>query len=142
MYKNILIPLDNSPTDEAILKHIRGLARLTSAQMILVHVADGFGARLQEQLNLADSQEIQKDQKYLNDLSEQLNKEGFKAKAVLLQGKEPADAILELASKEGCDLIAMATHGHGFVKDVLLGSVADSLRHSTDIPILMIRSSK
>jgi len=141
MYQKILIPLDNSPTDETILVHIRPLARLIKAELILVHVADGFAARLQNQLNLADSEEIQKDQRYLDERSRQLTQEGFKVKSVLAQGKEPVEEILNIAQIEGCDLIAMATHGHRFVKDVILGSVAENLRHRTDIPILMIRSS-
>ncbi len=139
MYKKILIPLDNSSTDKVILEHIVPLVKLTGAQVILTHVADGFGARLQDQLNLADSQEINDDQKYLNAVSEQMNANHIQAKAVLLQGKEPAEAIQSLAEQEHCDLIAMATHGHGFVKDVILGSVADQLRHNTNIPILMIK---
>jgi len=133
--------LDNSPTDETILIHIRKLARLTHAQLILVHVADGFAARLQDQLNLADSEEIKDDQAYLDQLCAVLEREGFKAKAILVQGKEPADGILSVAQDEGCDLIAMSTHGHQFIEDMILGSVADKLRHHTDIPILMIRSS-
>ena len=141
MYKNILIPLDNSPTDQAILEHIRPLAQMTKAHLVLMHVADGFGARLQDQLNLADSEEMKKDQSYLDQHCEALTREGFKVKAILVQGKEPVVGILEIAQKEACDLIAMATHGHGFVKDLILGSVADNLRHQTDIPILMIRSS-
>ena len=140
MYKKILIPLDNSPTDTTILNHIRPLVKLTGAQVILVHVADGFAARLQSELNLADSEEIKKDQAYLDRQCGALAADGVTAKAVLLQGKEPAEAILALAAGEGCDLIAMGTHGHGFVKDVILGSVADGLRHNTNIPILMIRS--
>ena len=141
MYKKILIPLDNSPTDETILTHIRRLARLTHAQLVLVHVADGFAARLQDQLNLADSEEIKDDQVYLDQVAAALQKEGFRAKAILVQGKEPVDGILSVAQDEGCDLIAMATHGHHFIEDMILGSVADTLRHRTDIPILMIRSS-
>lgn len=142
MYQHILIPLDNSDTDKAILDHIRPLVRLTKAKVLLVHVADGFGARLQKQLNLADSDEIKKDQSYLDEQCASLTRDGVQVKALLLQGKEPGAAILEVANSEGCDLIAMATHGHGFVKDVLLGSVADFLRHNTDIPILMIRAKE
>lgn len=141
MYTKILIPLDNSPTDQVILGHIRPLVKLTGAQVILMHVADGFAARLQDQLNLADSEEITKDQAYLDRRCGELAAQGIKAKAILAQGKEPAESILAIAAQEGCDLIAMSTHGHGFVKDVLLGSVADKLRHSTGIPILMIRAS-
>jgi nucleotide-binding universal stress UspA family protein len=140
MYRKILIPLDNSPTDEAILEHIRPLARMTGADLVLVHVADGFVARLQDQLNLADSEEIKKDQDYLDARSEELAREGFRVKAILAQGKEPVDGILNVAQAENCDLIALATHGHRFVQDVILGSVAESLRHRTDIPVLMIRA--
>ena len=141
MYKKIIVPLDNSATDETILAHIRKLSQLTRAQLILVHVADGFAARLQDQLNLADSEEVKDDQAYLDRICAGLQKDGFRVKAILVQGKEPADGILSVAQDEGCDLIAMATHGHQFIEDMILGSVADNLRHHTDIPILMIRSS-
>ncbi len=139
MYKKILIPLDNSSSDEAIINHIQPLARLSGAAIILVHVADGYVARLQNQLNLADSQEIREDGSYLTVRTAQLKKAGFKVTSQLVQG-EPADEILALAQREGCDLIAMATHGHKFVKDLVLGSVAEDIRHRTDIPVLMIRS--
>ena len=141
MYKKIIIPLDNSATDDAILTHIRKLAQLTHAKLVLVHVADGFAARLQDQLNLADSEEIKSDQAYLDQVCADLRNEGFDAHAVLVHGKEPVDGILSVAQNEGCDLIAMATHGHQFIEDMILGSVADTLRHRTGIPILMIRSS-
>jgi len=141
MYKKILIPLENSATDEVILRHIRPLARLTGASLVLVHVADGYVARLQQQLNLQDSEEIQKDRDYLNGKEEELIKDGFKVKSYLMTG-EPPDEILAIANKEFCDLIAMSTHGHRFLKDIILGSVADDIRHRTSIPVLMIRVSK
>ena len=141
MYKHILIPLDNSPTDRVILEHIRPLARQLKAELILVHVSDGFGARYQKQLNLEDSEEIKKDKKYLNHWQQKLTQEGFKVKAQLLSGNPP-DQILNFAEQERVDLIAMPTHGHRFIKDLILGSVAENLRHRTNIPILMIRASK
>ena len=91
----------------------------------MVHVADGFAARLQDQLNLADSEEIKGDQAYLDQVCARLQKDGFNAQAILVQGKEPVDGILSVAQQEGCDLIAMATHGHQFIEDMILGSVAD-----------------
>jgi nucleotide-binding universal stress UspA family protein len=141
VYKKICIPLDNSVTDQTIIDHIISLAAFTKSELVLVHVADGFAARLQDQLNLEDSDEIKKDQIYLNQIKDELSAKGLKVKAVLVPGKEPADAILKLVEEEHCDLIAMSTHGHRFLKDVILGSVADNLRHLTDVPILMIRSS-
>ncbi len=141
MFKKILVPLDNSATDQVILTYIRPLAKIANASFILVHVADGYAARYQKQLNLEDSEEMQKDRQYLNDQEKQLTGEGFQVKSHLATG-EPVKEILSLADKEQCDLIAMSTHGHRFLKDLVLGSVAENLRHRTDIPILMIRATK
>lgn len=139
MFKQILVPLENSSTDKVILDHIRPLAKLTHASLILVHVADGFAARFQDQLNLADSEEIKKDRHYLESCRKALVEEGFLVKTHLVRG-EPTDQILAIAEKDQCDLIAMSTHGHRFIKDFLLGSVAEGIRHRTSIPILMIRA--
>ena len=141
MYRTIVIPLENSPSDEAILRHIRPLARLAGATLWLIHVADGHAARNQDQLNLADSQEIQDDRAYLERRCAELTAEGFTTHTHLDRG-EPAAGILALAHRINADLIAMSTHGHGFVMDLLLGSVASDVRHRTDVPVLLIRAKK
>jgi nucleotide-binding universal stress UspA family protein len=141
MYRTILVPLENSPTDATILAHIQGLARLTGGRLVIVHVADGYGARNQEQLDLEDSEEMRADRAYLEQCRQELVQAGFQVVALLLCG-DPAEQILAVAEREKCDLIAMSTHGHRFVKDVLLGSVADSIRHRTDIPVLLIRAQR
>ena len=141
MFRKILIPLDISKTDETILEQIKPLAREGSASLILVHVSDGFGARLQSQLDLVDSEEVRKDIAYLESLTQKLTAEGFDVHYHFLKG-EPVQGILDIASEEQCDLIAMATHGHRFFFDWIFGSVADGLRHRTSLPILMIRSKK
>jgi nucleotide-binding universal stress UspA family protein len=141
LYQHILIPLDNSPSDDAILKHIRQLAALTHARLTLVHVADGFVARNQKRLDLEESEEIREDRAYLARRLAELSAEGFTVDAILECG-EPADKILDLADRENCDLIAMSTHGHRFLSDLILGSVAEQVRHRTDIPVLLIRAQK
>jgi nucleotide-binding universal stress UspA family protein len=141
MYKKILIPLENSKYDNVILDHIKLLAKEFQAQLILVHVADGYGARMQKQLNLVDSEEIKKDRSYLEKQKNKLINEGFIVISFLQRG-EPSDEILKIAVQEQCDLIAMATHGHRFVKDIIFGSVAENIRHRTNIPILMVKSQK
>lgn len=138
MYKSILIPLENTSVDRTILDHIQPLARMTGARIVLIHVADGYVARNQAQLNLEDSEEMKSDRKYLADCERELTGAGFQVAAHLLQG-EPAEQILRLAADQKCDLIAMATHGHGFIKDTILGSVANQVRHRTSIPVLMVR---
>src|SRR5207244_2472533 len=112
--------------------------RMTGARIALIHVADGYVARNQAQLNLEDSEEMKVDRKYLADCERELANAGFQVTAHLCQG-EPAEEILRLAAEEKCDLIAMATHGHGFIKDTILGSVANQVRHKTSIPVLMVR---
>ena len=141
MYKTILIPLENSPADETILRHIRGLARQSGSRLWLIHVADGHAARNQAQLNLEDSQEIRDDRAYLDRRRAELAAEGFEVHVHLDQG-DPATGILTWAEQIGADLIAMSTHGHGPVMDLLLGSVASGVRHRTDIPVLLIRAKR
>ncbi|MFO0830608.1 MAG: universal stress protein [Phycisphaerales bacterium] len=141
MYSTILVALENSPTDDAILRHIRPLAKVHGASLVLVHVADGFAARYQEGLNLEDSEEIRKDRAYLARCQRELESDGFRVATALEKG-DPATGLIAAAVRERCDLIAMATHGHGPVSDLLRGSVADKVRHSTDIPVLMLRARR
>jgi nucleotide-binding universal stress UspA family protein len=141
MYKRILVALENSPYDQAILLHIAPLAELCGAQLTLVHVADGFAARYQEVLNLADSEEIRADRIYLEECKARFTAQGLHADAYLAGG-EPARKLVELAEELGCDLIAMATHGHKGLADVVLGSVADAVRHSTSVPVLLVRGNR
>lgn len=138
MYSRILVPVENSPYDEAILQHVRGLARLTGASVVLIHVADGFAARNAKQLNLRESEEMRLDLEYLELQTELLKKDGIDADSILAGG-EPSKEIAEAADREKCDLIAMSTHGHRFVKDLLYGSVANEVRHITRIPVLLVR---
>lgn len=139
MYRHILIPLDNSPADAAILRHIQPLARLTGARITLLHVADGFAAR--NQPRMGESDEMREDRAYLAERQAELAAEGFDV-ATILECGEPAEHILAAAERESCDLIAMSTHGHRFINDLILGSVASTVRHRTDIPILMLRSTE
>jgi len=138
MYHHILIPLENSPADETILAHIKPLARMTGARLLLVHVADGWVARNFDQLKLAESEEMKQDRLYLEKRNRELASEGFSCKAVLALG-EPSDEIIKLAREKDIDLIAMTTHGHRFVSDLLYGSTADKVRHQVEVPVLLLK---
>jgi nucleotide-binding universal stress UspA family protein len=141
MYKTILVPVENRETDETILRHIRPLAKLTNAKLMLVHVADGWAARNFEQLKLRESEEMKQDREYLASLEKQLQAEGFEVSAVLAMG-EPATEIIKLARAEPVELIAMSTHGHRFISDLLYGSTADKVRHQVDVPVLLLKVRK
>ena len=138
MYKHILIPLENSPADETILTHIKPLARMTDAKLLLVHVADGWVARNFNQLQLAESEEMKQDRAYLERRRSELAAEGFTCAAVLALG-EPSDEIIKLAREKNVDLIAMTTHGHRLISDIFYGATADKVRHAVDVPVLLLK---
>jgi nucleotide-binding universal stress UspA family protein len=141
MYQRILVPVDNSAYDAVILDHVRQLARTcNSASIVLIHVADGWAARNINQLDLRESEEMKVDREYIERVADSLENDGFQVEA-LLAGGDPAKEIAAAATRENCDLIAMATHGHRGLADVLHGSVASELRHISMLPVLMVRGT-
>ncbi|HEX6537276.1 MAG TPA: universal stress protein [Gemmatimonadaceae bacterium] len=141
MYKRILVPLEHSPYDAAILSHVSALARLCGASLILIHVADGWAARNISHLDLRESEEMREDREYLDQVATRLEDEGLDVDAILANG-DPAREITAAAEREHCDLIAMSTHGHRFLSDLLYGSVAESVRHRCMVPVLLVRGTK
>ena len=138
MYTRILVPLENSRTDEAIVAHVRALALHCGASIVLIHVADGFAARNMSALELRESEEIRKDRAYPDETAAKLAAAGFGVDAILASG-DPAREITAAAEREHCDLIAMGTHGHRGVKDLIYGSVANEVRHQSLVPVLLVR---
>ncbi len=138
MYRRILVPIEHSRFDVFILEHVRGLARHCGAELVLLHVADGFAARNLHQLALRDSEEMRGDRAYIQRIVNGLLADGFKAEALLATG-DPAKEIVAAARRENCDLIAMATHGHRWLQDIFRGSTASAVRHESDIPVLFVR---
>jgi nucleotide-binding universal stress UspA family protein len=112
---------------------------MTGAGLLLMHVADGWVARNFEQLNLAESKEIKIDRAYLERRAEELRSEGFVVNHVLAMG-EPSDEIVKFARTHSVDLIAMSTHGHRFISDLLYGSTADKVRHLVNVPVLLLKA--
>lgn len=141
MYKRILVPLEHSPYDVTILEHVRRLARHCNAAVVLIHVADGWAARNARQLHLRESEEIREDREYLERICDSLEEDGLVAECVLAGGN-PAAEIVEAAERERCDLIAMSTHGHRFLQDLLYGSVASEVRHVAKVPVLLVRGER
>jgi nucleotide-binding universal stress UspA family protein len=139
MYQRILVPVEHSPYDDVVLDHVRKLARTCNdASIVLIHVADGWAARNINALDLRESEEMRSDREYIEGIAESLERDGYRAEAILAGG-DPANEIAACAQRENCDLIAMATHGHRGLSDVLRGSVASELRHISMVPVLMVR---
>jgi nucleotide-binding universal stress UspA family protein len=139
MYRHILVAVENSGADRTILDHVTKLAQLTGAKLLLVHVADGWAARHFNQLNLRESEEIQADRAYLQTLRQDLTNRGFEVETELAMG-DPANELVRVAIDRHVDLIAMSTHGHRFLADVLHGATADKVRHLVKVPVLLLRA--
>ncbi|MEI6083443.1 MAG: universal stress protein [Verrucomicrobiota bacterium] len=138
MYKTILVALDHTKADEALLPHVGELAGLLKSKLLLVHVADGWAARNFDQLKLAESEEMKADREYLEGVGARLRQETGLAIECRLALGDPPHEILKLAAAESCDLIAMTTHGHRLIGDILFGSTIEYVRHRTHIPLLVI----
>ena len=141
MYKRILVALEHSSYDNAIIEHVHKLAAFCDASLVLMHVADGWAARNVKQLNLRESEEMRMDREYLERICASFTANGLQAEAVLAGG-DPSKEIAAAAAREGCDLIAMSTHGHRFIKDMIYGSVANEVRHLSRVPVLLVRGER
>jgi len=137
MYKTILLTLDGTPTDRAIIEHIKQLAKLTQGRVVLLHVADGWAARTFGPD--AVSPEITEDTEYLSRVLSEFQSAGISAEAELAYG-EPGAEIVRWVKNKGCDLVAMSTHGHGFLGDLFLGSASRRVSHGISVPVLLLRA--
>ena len=139
MYKKILVALENSRSDEALLPHIEKLAVLLHSELLLVHVADGWAARHFDKLKLAESEEMKADRAYLESTASRLRAAGLVVQVQLALG-DPPEQILKAADSEQCDLIAMTTHGHRLIGDIIYGSTIEKVRHHATVPLLVVRA--
>ncbi len=139
MYRRILVAIENSPADQAIVDHVRQLASITGAELHLVHVADGWAARNFDQLQLRESEEMKNDRDYLAKLAADLTSHGLKVASELAMG-DPATELIRLAEERQVDLLAMSTHGHRFLNDLVRGTTVNRVRHFVKIPVLLLRA--
>jgi nucleotide-binding universal stress UspA family protein len=137
MYKIILVTVDSTPTDRAIIEHVKQLAKLAQSKVVVLHVADGWAARTYGPD--AVSREISEDTAYLQKVQEEFQSAGISAVSEMAYG-EPANEIIKWVREKGCDLVAMSTHGHRFIADFFLGTTATRVQHNISVPVLLLRA--
>ncbi len=137
MYKTILVTVDGTPTDRAIIEHVKQLAKLAQSRVVVLHVADGWAARTYGPD--AVSREISDDTAYLQKVQEEFQAAGVSAVSEMAYG-EPANEIIKWVKEKGCDLVAMSTHGHRFIADFFLGTTATRVQHNISVPVLLLRA--
>jgi nucleotide-binding universal stress UspA family protein len=124
----LLIPLDGSALAEQILGPAADLARLTGASVTLLHVNEP-----------ARRSGAAQARPYLEGVAERLRRQGLKVQTFVVSDSRVVPAILGAARAADCDLIALATHGRGGLRRLLLGSVADKILRAAACPLLVLR---
>ena len=137
MYNTILLTLDGTHTDRAIIEHVKQLARLAQSRLVLLHVADGWAARTYGPD--AVSPEIAEDTAYLEEVQKEFQSLGIPTETELAYG-EPYKEIIKWVQQKPCDLVAMSTHGHRLLADIFLGTTASRVQHSVNVPVLLLRA--
>ena len=148
MYKKVLVPLDGSELAECAVNHVSNLIKEGSAaEAILFHVvkvdipwvkSDGEeNKKIQIDVEKIREKAFSSSRAYLAKVEARLP--GLKVKSEALEANRPGHAIIEYAQKNGVDAIALATHGHTGMRDMLLGSVAHYVLHNSNVPVLLIR---
>ena len=139
MYQKILVALNLTGDDWNVLDHVRRLALHFESEVVLLHVADGWAARNFDQLKLAESEEMKQDREALERIACHLRASGLTITVLLARGSPP-EQILKTVGQSECDLIAMTTHGHRFLGDLIHGSTIAEVRHRTSVPVLLLRA--
>jgi nucleotide-binding universal stress UspA family protein len=150
----VLIPLDGSQLAEQILEPATALAAATHAELTLLRVVQqwmtdsdfpnsrsvsGFSPGFLEQLEVIDREERKRAEGYLDQLAERLRARSLTVQTRVVSHVRPAIAILDDASAHSVDLVALATHGRGGLKRLLVGSVADKVLRAAATPVLVYR---
>jgi nucleotide-binding universal stress UspA family protein len=129
--------LDGTPADRAIIEHIKQLAELLHSQVVVFHVATSVAAQWHGEH--AGGEAVETGLAYLDKIKLELQAAGIPTKAELAYG-DPVREIVKRIQEKGCDLVAMATHGHRGVADLVLGSTASPVQHSVNVPVLLLRA--
>jgi nucleotide-binding universal stress UspA family protein len=149
MIKHILVPLDGSPLAEAVLPHVRDLAKKLGARVTFIQVVSlapaamtvepSAGAMIDPGI-LTEQMEIeaQEAERYLEELRERWQRERIVARWEVLRGA-PASSIVEFASKGNIDLIAMSTRGRSGLGRLVFGSVTDEVMRTAGKPLLIVK---
>ena len=137
MYKTILVTLEATPTDRTIIEHVKKLAARLGSRVVLLHVAAGAAAKWLGPD--AGGEEVETSQAYLDRIKAEFEAAGIPASSELAYG-EPAKEIIKWVETRGCDLVAMSTHGHRWLGDLVYGTTAIDVQHRLLVPVLLLRA--
>lgn len=135
-YKRVGVALAFSDDDKKVLSHALPIARQHDATLCLFHVVEGAGGTLYGPD--AYDTEAREDEAYLNQLAVALGHRGVEVETFLGYGNVPTE-LVRLSLEEKIDALVMGGHGHRGISDLVFGSTVAPVRHSLNIPIIIIR---
>ena len=147
MYKKVLVPLDGSKRAETILPYVEDLALDRDSTVILLQIIDP-GATMVTPYDMVPYYDSDLGEKwakeaydYLNGIKGALREKEILVKIYVEQGPV-VRRILDIAEREGADLIAMASHGRTGLARVFYGSIAAGVLQQADRPLLLVRAGE
>lgn len=132
LYKKILVTIDCSEVDEIIVNHVAQLAKIHGSTVCLIHA---IHAHTLDENNALSERAL----KCIRQYTAIFQKNSVESQTLIRNG-EPYPVIAAEIGSGDYDLVAMATHGHGVIGDFLFGSVSDKLKHTIDLPLLLIKA--
>ena len=147
MFKRILVPTEGSELASKAVTLAIALARTHGASLVALHVFPhlpgvhhGSAAPLLKQLE-GDYELHQREQArdILNAVAKEAAAAGVATQELVVESEDVYVRIIEVAKQYDCDLICMASHGHGGVAAVVLGSETHKVLIHSQIPVLVVR---
>ncbi|MDD2675866.1 MAG: universal stress protein [Methylacidiphilaceae bacterium] len=149
MYHCLLVPLEQSPLDEAVLSHAREFARLSGARLVLLHVSplpafplagiEEWTLESGERIALRQDEAMNRARQYLADRAQELRSQGLSVEVELALG-DPVGQIVRTSKEKGADLIVMGSHAHTILGALFGRSTSLPVRRLTEAPILLVRT--
>jgi nucleotide-binding universal stress UspA family protein len=145
MFQHILIATDGSPLSESAVDKAMDFAREAGAEVTVVTATEPFHVFSADSKQLSDTRESYAKEvtaeaaRILGDAERKAKASGVRCKVVQLEHELPHRAIIDTAKKEGCDLIAMASHGRRGVSALVIGSETNKVLTHSSIPVLVYR---
>jgi nucleotide-binding universal stress UspA family protein len=141
LYERILVPTDGSSEADRVIEHAIDLAKIHDATLHAVYVmntATFTGLPMETSWEGIDTVLQSEGTGALDRVQEHTDAAKVACSCTMLEGS-PAREIVRYAEQEGCDLIVMGTHGRGGIDRLLLGSVAEHVVRTSEVPVLTVR---
>jgi manganese transport protein len=138
VYRRILVPLDHTDMDRQALSHAAAMGKMHHAKLYLLHVEEGVTSQVYGPLS--STAEVEAGEHYIERIAEGLRAEGLDVETAIMHSATPRREIVRYAEEVGPDLVIMGAHGHGHLKDLILGNTIDPVRHELHVPLLIVRN--